>query len=121
MKYDITDIKKFIDSARTIVYHNYIQNDPNDTKLVFDYEKLTKKQKEEINLCLSHTECLTIFNEISEGKKSFTDKKFQKFLDALSYRMTSNLINSMVNRGLLETAFDESKNDFIFWAKEDNT
>lgn len=119
MKYQITDITKFIDSARVIVYNNYItdQNEKTQNEYIFEYDKLTDQEKKEIDSCLSHSESLAIFNEITKNKNSFTDKKFQKFLDHLCHRMTSNIINILVNKGLLETAFDETKNDFIFWAK----
>jgi len=32
--------------------------------------------------------------------------------------MVSNIINSLVKKGLIETAFDSEKNDFIFWVKD---
>ena len=33
--------------------------------------------------------------------------------------MTSNIVNGLVQKGLIETAFDSEANDFIFWIKED--
>jgi hypothetical protein len=32
--------------------------------------------------------------------------------------MTSNLLNGLVNRGLVETAYDDEAEDFVFWVKE---
>jgi hypothetical protein len=34
--------------------------------------------------------------------------------------MISNLLNTLVNKGLVETAFDEKSNDFVFWVKNEN-
>jgi hypothetical protein len=41
-----------------------------------------------------------------------------KIISAIGDRMTSNILNSLVNRGLVETAYDENADDFIFWVKE---
>ena len=32
--------------------------------------------------------------------------------------MVSNMISNLVKKGLLESAFDEEKNDFVFWKKD---
>ena len=32
--------------------------------------------------------------------------------------MVSNILNQLVNKGILESAYDEKSNDFIFWLKE---
>jgi hypothetical protein len=33
--------------------------------------------------------------------------------------MVSNIISGLVQKGLVETAFDEEANDFVFWVKND--
>jgi hypothetical protein len=33
--------------------------------------------------------------------------------------MVSNILNTLVNKGVLDSAFDTDQNDFIFWVKED--
>ena len=35
--------------------------------------------------------------------------------------MISNMLNTLVNKGLLETAYDNESNDFIFWVKNNET
>jgi hypothetical protein len=32
--------------------------------------------------------------------------------------MVSNIISGLVQKGLVETAFDEEANDFVFWVKK---
>jgi hypothetical protein len=32
--------------------------------------------------------------------------------------MISNILNSLVNKGMIETAFDNKSNDFVFWIKD---
>lgn len=33
--------------------------------------------------------------------------------------MVSNILNTLVNKGVLDSGYDSEKNDFIFWVKED--
>ena len=33
--------------------------------------------------------------------------------------MVSNIVHGLVKRGVLHTAFDDEKNDFIFWVKKE--
>jgi hypothetical protein len=33
--------------------------------------------------------------------------------------MISNILNSLVNKGVLDSAYDSDQNDFIFWVKEE--
>ena len=42
-----------------------------------------------------------------------------KMIEHVNQRMVSNIIAKLVNGGLLESAFDDEKNEFIFWKKED--
>jgi hypothetical protein len=34
--------------------------------------------------------------------------------------MISNILNSLVNKGVLDSAYDSDQNDFIFWVKDDD-
>jgi hypothetical protein len=43
------------------------------------------------------------------------DQKFSEIISSLNDRMVSNILNSLVNKGLVETAYDSDSNDFIFW------
>ena len=33
--------------------------------------------------------------------------------------MVSNIVKGLVSRGLVESAFDSEKNDFVFWVRTD--
>lgn len=41
-------------------------------------------------------------------------------ITALNDRLVSNILNSLVNKGLIETAYDDSRNDFVFWVKDND-
>jgi hypothetical protein len=34
--------------------------------------------------------------------------------------MVSNLLNNLVNKGVIETGFDSDSNDFVFWIKDND-
>jgi hypothetical protein len=34
--------------------------------------------------------------------------------------MISNILNNLVNKGVLESAYDADLNDFVFWIKEED-
>ena len=46
-----------------------------------------------------------------------SDDDYHIFLEDLNRRLVSNLIGSLVNKGVLDSAFDDERNDFIFWVK----
>ncbi|NBT08684.1 MAG: hypothetical protein EBS98_07780, partial [Chitinophagia bacterium] len=41
-------------------------------------------------------------------------------LEELNSRLVSNILNSLVNKGLIESAYDSDTNDFVFWVKNDS-
>ena len=45
----------------------------------------------------------------------------QQSISFTLYRIRgSKILNGLVNKGLVETAYDSESNDFIFWVKDDN-
>ena len=92
------------------------------------FEEITENEKEEFDKILSHQESLTIVKEKIKKEKNKKTKKYRYLLNdkifadivhQLNERMTSNIVNGLVQKGLIETAFDSESNDFIFWIKED--
>lgn len=119
----VKDIEGFVNAARTVVFANYGSKD--SQKDFIDH--IIDSEQEEFNKILPYDESLLIIQELSKkqvNKKTkhkrlvVNDEIYVNILTALSDRMTSNLLNSLVNKGLIETAYDEEKNDFVFWAKE---
>ena len=62
--------------------------------------------------------------ETDTEKKTKVAKLFMKESDyddlliQLNKRMVSNIVRGLVNKGFVESAFDDEKNDFIFWVKD---
>lgn len=127
--YEITDIKTFVDTTRSIVFKNYGSQQQEDDAIEQDIiDILSDKERSELDKVLSYEEALSIiksFAKTQTNKKSqkqriiINDTLFIEMIQSLGDRLTSNILNSLVNRGLVETAYDEKIDDFIFWIKDD--
>jgi DNA-binding HxlR family transcriptional regulator len=123
----ISDLEEFIDKARSIVYNNFGQWS-DDIKNPVSIENVKPDEIEEFNKVLSHQESLLIVKQLIKKEKNKKTKKiryvlddqiFSKIINDLNNRMVSNILNNLVQKGLVESAFDDKVNDFIFWVKED--
>jgi Zn-finger nucleic acid-binding protein len=126
--YLIKDLEAFTDKVRAIVYNNFgLWNDQTELNTLIDTVK--KEEKTDFDKILSHSESLIIIKEAirtqsSKNKKkirySMTDKMFADIIEQLNTRLVSNILTSLVQKGLVDAAYDMEINDFIFWVKEDN-
>lgn len=125
---EISSMQKFTDYIRTMVYMNFAEN-TEENDLTLSFKELSKKEQVELNNLLDIEECILIVKEnvkivrhkINKEKKYLiNDTRLNKIIEDINQRMISNIIKDLVGKGLLETAFDEEKNDFVFWAKKDN-
>ncbi len=133
---EVVNLKKLIDFSRRVVYYNF--DDENEHLSDFDFmEKLdtleySAEENTEMDQVLPYSESEAIFAEYltrrtSPGAKKnawfIKDEDYNTILEALSSRMVSNIVRNLVNKGLVESAFDSEKNDFVFWVKgsDDNT
>lgn len=123
--YRIKDLDGFINSTRLIVFNNFGKDDSNNTEEFFS--ELSKEEQEEMDKVLSYSESSLIIKSLAKtktNKKSkkisyvINDKIFEEIIVALGDRMSSNILNGLVNKGLVEMAFDDEKNDFVFWVKD---
>jgi DNA-binding HxlR family transcriptional regulator len=125
--YIISNLKEFTDKARSIVYKNFGQWSDNTNKPV-SIDDVEPDELEEFNRVLSHQESLLIVKQFVKKEKNKKTKKiryilddqiFEKIIHDLNNRMVSNILNNLVQKGLVESAFDDKVNDFVFWVKED--
>lgn len=127
-EYIIKDLEDFVLTSRALVFNNFGKDQQN--KLVDDLlEDVKQEELEEFNKVLSQEESMiiakTIFKkQINKKTKAIryiiTDDSFMEMIMLFNDRMVSNMLNSLVNKGLIETAFDTESNDFIFWIKDEN-
>lgn len=130
--YDIIDLEKFIDATRTLVYSclgkdndQHSKNNTVDTLL----NSLTDDEVCEMNACLSLSEAMVIAKKFIKTQKNkntkqirqiISEEAYMQFVEELNSRLVSNLISKLASQGVLETAFDEEANDFVFWVKDPN-
>lgn len=126
--YVIKDFESFINSTRAIVY-NSLGNDQEDTENDTDLTIVLEKEKEELDKVLSYDESVIIAQGILKkqiNKKTKTerylvsDSKYIELLSSLNHRLVGNILHSLVNKGLVESGFDDEANDFIFWVKNND-
>lgn len=118
----VSNTKKLINFSRKLVYYNF----EDETALMDDVtflEKIDNIQNDydsEMDTLLPFDECEIIFTSftfIDNNSLYLTDDDYDTFLMQLNRRMISNIIQGLVKKGVLHTAFDNEKNDFIFWVK----
>lgn len=120
----IKDFNGFVKHTRIIVYNTYGNNTSEEVDQLVELSKL---DQEELDKILSQAESIAIIKSIvkkQRNKKSkatryiINDELYMNIVQSLGDRMTSNILHSLVNRGLVEMGFDDDANDFIFWIKE---
>lgn len=120
----IKDFNGFVESTRGLVFNNFGKHE-NDDILSFTIDP---KDLTEINSILSFEESETIIKSLVKkqnhkiSKKSryvINDTIYLQIISDLNDRMISNILNGLVNKGLVESAYDSESNDFVFWIKKD--
>lgn len=126
-KYSIADIKVFIEKTRVMVYNFFGQSELPIDKVDMEIDNLEEEARKELDFCLGQKEAeLIAFEHLRKVKNKkgeivyiLSEEKFMKIIEDFTLRITSNILNSLAAKGLVNTAFDEETNDFVFWAKED--
>jgi hypothetical protein len=126
-EYIVKDLDNFVLTSRELVFNNFGKDqNQNIEDLIQD---VGLDELEEFNSVLSQEESMIIAKSICRkqtNKKTkairyvITDDLFMQMIMLFNDRMVSNMLNGLVNKGLLETAFDTESNDFIFWAKDEH-
>jgi Mg/Co/Ni transporter MgtE len=131
--YFIKDLTAFVNYSRSLIFDTFSTNQKESLKNPEKYnnfiETLSLDERQELDSVLSLEESSAIVKSMvksQQNKKTkeiryiLTDKLFISILESLNDRMTSNILNNLVNKGLVETAYDSDTNDFIFWVKDEN-
>jgi hypothetical protein len=126
--YIVEDLDGFVDSVRFLVFNSFGEASDTDTDVEKQMYTVNPSEKEECEKVLSHEEAKIIVkalikkqkNKSQQHRYTLTETIFANIVNALNERMTSNILNGLVNKGLVESAFDSETNDFIFWIKDDN-
>ncbi len=127
---EIQDLDMLVDWSRKLVYCAFgAKEDQQDIEVaMMEAESLeeNKESTEELNQVLPLNESIALIKSylVKKKRKSnqeivffISDDDYHVFLEDLNRRLVSNLIGSLVNKGVLDSAFDDERNDFIFWVK----
>lgn len=128
----VKNLKEFVDSSRRLVFQNFGKDSPKENEIdnmLDDMANMSIEDELEMNTVLSYDEALAIvqpflrkqFNrKTKENRYVLNDNVYMSIITALNDRMISNLLNSLVNKGMIETGYDEKTNDFVFWINDKN-
>jgi hypothetical protein len=122
----VKDLDGFVESARKLVYNNFGDWDKNEDDIVDSM--ITKPVDEkEFNELLTQEESKVIIKGALKKQRNKTtkairylicDSLFYEILNQLNDRMVSNIISSLVKKGLVESAYDSEIDDWVFWVNE---
>lgn len=128
----VKNLKEFVDSSRRLVFQNFGKDSSKENEIdnmLDDMANMSIEDELEMNTVLSYDEALAIvqpflrkqFNrKTKENRYVLNDNVYMSIITALNDRMISNLLNSLVNKGMIETGYDEKTNDFVFWINDKN-
>jgi len=123
----IKNLDDFINATRALIFNNFGKNSNKEPDLISF--SINPEDVKEIDSILSFDESKLIVNSIIKKQKHTKTKEYRYILNddlymqiasALNDRMVSNILNGLVNKGLVESAFDDKSNDFVFWIKDKN-
>lgn len=124
--YVINDLDIFIDKTRAIVFNSFGKNQ-NQEKSEYELDIVSENDQDEFNKILSHDESINIAKSLLRKQTNkhtldkrylVSDKMYYRLVSSLNERMIGNILNNLVNKGLVEAAFDSEANDFVFWCKD---
>jgi hypothetical protein len=126
----INDFDDFVDHSRSLVFKFFgAVNEVAEDSMTASLAQMSEEELEEMDGTLTHDESAIIIKNYArkqvnrktkEIRYCLTDKLLQSIIEDMNNRMISNILNSLVNKGVLDSAYDSDQNDFIFWVKEED-
>lgn len=124
----LKDFDSFIDYTRVLAYNSYgNKKDDNEETEIESLMDMSIESRTELDKILSHSEAAEIIKIIAKKQKNkrtkeiryiINDNLYIEIIQSLGDRMTSNILQGLVSKGLIEMGFDSEANDFIFWVKD---
>lgn len=123
--YVMSDITELVNQVRKIVFAGFGFENVDEDQLS---TLLAEIDDAELDETISFDECKVIAMDYFEtkttkrGKKKYilTNDNFNSFIEAVNARLVSNILTELVDKGQLESAWDEEANDFIFWVADND-
>jgi len=128
-KYEILDLEEFTQNARKLVFGAFGKaNKETQDEFTEIVNKLSPEEEQEMNETLTQQESLLIVESFihkqtnkntKETRFTINEKTFTQMIEALNARLVSNILSNLTKKGLIESAYDDELNDFVFWCSED--
>lgn len=129
--YCVNDFDDFVNSARRLVFKFFgsVEDLEQDETPLSSLADMSKEDLEELEDTLSFSESVLIVKNHAKqriNKKTklikyfINDKILAAIIDELNSRMVSNILNKLVNKGILDSAYDSEIDDFVFWVVEES-
>jgi hypothetical protein len=109
-------------------FNKSMGDDPDEfTKLITD---ITPEDLEEMNQILTQQESLIIVKNLAKEQKHkitnesrylIDEKIFSQIIEEMNGRLVSNMLSSLASKGMIESAYDNDINDFVFWIKDNES
>lgn len=126
----VVDLDSLVDFTRKLIYHNFDEKNQHlsGEDFINQITKIDNGDDDDLENILPFNETKLIVKECLVKKRNKRTKEvgffikestYQEILNKFHERMVSNIVRSLVDKGLLEMAFDEEKNDFVFWVSQD--
>tara|TARA_B100002019_G_scaffold292898_1_gene317701 strand:+ start:685 stop:1137 length:453 start_codon:yes stop_codon:yes gene_type:complete len=127
---EVVNLDRLVEFSRQLIFYNFAiedDDDETDDEFIAKVKNIKKEDKEELDRLLPFQESKLIFKSLIKKQVNRKTKKvryvikesdYDEVLVELNARMVSNIIRSLVKKGLVEAAFDDDKNDFVFWVSK---
>tara|TARA_S200002703_G_scaffold20667_5_gene17117 strand:- start:81712 stop:82179 length:468 start_codon:yes stop_codon:yes gene_type:complete len=126
---EISNVDKLVNFSRRLVYYNFDDESEklSDSDFFEKVQKIKQEDMPELDKYLPFEEAKNIMKSLvvkRRHKKTKVSKLFMRESDydevliQLNKRMVSNIVLGLVKKGVVDSAFDSEKNDFIFWVKD---
>lgn len=123
----VKDLEGFINTSRRLVFNSFGSKENDESSDITS--TLDEFDEKELDNVLSYDEALSIAKMFMKKQKHkltaevryiIDEQLYMSIITAFNDRLVSNILNSLVNKGLIDTAFDEESNDFVFWIKDEH-
>lgn len=127
--YIVDDLDGFVLSSRKLIFNNFGKTNDSQSDIGSMFAEIKPEEQDEFDTILTQEESLIIAKGLlkkqlnkktKEVRYVLTDEIYIELLESMNDRMVSNTLNSLVNKGYLESGFDAESNDFVFWVKDEN-
>jgi len=123
----IKNLTDFINASRRLVFQSFGQKTDDQFEIENMITNISEQEQAELDKILSFEEAQSIIKPFLKKQTNKKNKEqrlilnedtYMSIIEALNDRLVSNILNGLVNKGLIETAYDEESNDFVFWIND---